>query len=83
MAEEPGQYELLWQQARDPSGEFAALVDMAGFGDGFWSVSLAICKYLDVTGLSWQLLLGVSIEIINSMAYMVYYSFWLKRPKTF
>ena len=55
---------------------------MIGLGDDFWNVTYSIAEYLDDSGLSWQLILGVYIEITNTMAYMLYYSFWLKRPNT-
>ena len=80
MEEEPGPLIEFWYQARDPSGEIAALVEMTGFSEEIWKVSYAIFEYIDNSGITWELLLGVGIEIINELAYMAYYSFWLKRP---
>ena len=82
MEGESGPFVEFWQKSRDPSGEIYALVDMTGFGDEFWYVTYEISNYIDNSGITWELLLGVTIELINEMAYLAYYTLWVKRPNT-
>ena len=79
---EIGQFYGFWLSARDPAGVIAGFIEMIGLGDDFWDATFSIAMYLDEQGFNLKLILGIYIEIANSMAYLLYYSFWLKRPNT-
>ena len=46
-----------------------------------WSILDRIACMLDESGLSWDLLIGVTIELLNIIIFDTYYVFEVRRPK--
>ena len=47
---------------------------------GLWKGVEAVCYVLDTTGVTWDLILGTSVELLNMAYYAAWYVFDYKMP---